>query len=142
MAAASRVRHDSASGLPSNLRIEREEKEMTKAKFAAHIFVPLVVLAVVPSFASAQSTISGVVRDTSGAVMPGVTVEAASEVLIEKSRTVVTNGSGHYTIVDVRPGLYTITFTLPGFSTVKQQATVPSNVSVPVDAEMKVSALE
>src|SRR5436309_7840422 len=102
---------------------------MTKTKFAAHIFA---FLAVVPSLASAQSTISGVVRDASGAVMPGVTVEAASEALIERSRTVVTNGSGRYTVVDVRPGVYTITFTLTGFSTVKQQITVPSNVSVPV----------
>src|SRR5438093_5794218 len=116
-----------------------EEKEMTKTKFAAHIFA---FLAVVPSLASAQSTISGVVRDTSGAVMPGVTVDAASEALIERSRTVVTNGDGRYSIVDVRPGLYTMTFILPGFSTVKQQVTVPANVSVPVDAEMKVSALE
>ncbi|PYR26654.1 MAG: hypothetical protein DMF98_08330, partial [Acidobacteria bacterium] len=115
---------------------------MTRAKFAAHIFAPLVVLAVVPSLASAQSTISGVVRDASSAVMPGVTVEAASEALIEGSRTAVTNDNGRYTIVDVRPGLYTMTFTLPGFSTVKQQVTVPANVSVPVDAELKVSALE
>jgi hypothetical protein len=115
---------------------------MTKAKFAAHIFPYLVVLVVVPSPASAQSTISGVVKDTSGAVLPGVMVEAASEVLIERSRSSVTNGDGRYAIVDVRPGLYTMTFSLPGFSTVKQQATVPANVSVPVDAEMKVSALE
>ena len=115
---------------------------MTKAKFAVHIFASLGVLVVVPSLASAQSTISGVVKDTSGFVMPGVTVEAASEVLIEKSRTVVTNNGGRYSIVDVRPGVYTMTFTLSGFSTVKQQVTVPSNVSVPVDAEMKVSALE
>src|SRR6266852_166931 len=115
---------------------------MTKAKVAAQIFALLVGLVVVPSVAPAQSTISGVVRDTSAAVMPGVTVEAASEVLIERSRTVVTNGNGRYTIVDVRPGLYTMTFTLPGFSAVKQQVTVPSNVSVPVDAEMKVSPLE
>src|SRR6267378_6811090 len=114
---------------------------MTKAMFAAHIFALLAVLVVVPSLASAQSTISGVVRDTSGAVMPGVTVDAASEALIERSRTVVTNGDGRYTIVDVRPGLYTMTFTLTGFSTVKQQVTVPANVSVPVDAEMKVGAL-
>jgi hypothetical protein len=119
-----------------------EEKEMTKAKFAAYIFALLVVLVLVPSLASAQSTISGIVRDASGAVVPGVTVEAASEALIERSRTAVTNGSGRYAIVDVRPGLYTITFTLPGFSTVKQQVTVPANVSVPIDAEMKVSALE
>src|SRR2546426_5193438 len=115
---------------------------MTKAKFAAHLFSPLVVLVVVPSLASAQSTISGVVKDASGAVIPGVTVEAASEVLIERSRTVVTSGDGRYTVVDVRPGLYTMTFTLPGFSIVKRQVTVPANVSVPVDAEMKVSALE
>src|SRR6267143_6104117 len=115
---------------------------MTKAKFAAHLFSPLVVLVVVPSLASAQSTISGVVRDTSGAVMPGVTVDAASEALIERSRTAVTSGDGRYTIVDVRPGLYTITFTLPGFSTVKQQVTVPANVSVPVDAEMRVGAVD
>src|SRR2546427_7158281 len=115
---------------------------MTKAKFAAYVFAPLVVLVVAPSLASAQSTISGVVRDTSGAVMPGVTVDAASEALIERSRTVVTNGDGRYAIVDVRPGLYTMTFTLPGFSTVKQQVTVPANVSVPIDADMKVSALE
>src|SRR2546426_6149117 len=115
---------------------------MTQAKFAAYVFAPLVVLVVAPSLASAQSTISGVVRDTSGAVMPGVTVDAASEVLIERSRTVVTNGDGRYSIVDVRPGLYTMTFTLPGFSTVKQQVTVPANVSVPIDADMKVSALE
>src|SRR5213596_469926 len=114
---------------------------MTRAKFAAHIFAPLVVLAVVPSLASAQSTISGVVRDASSAVMPGVTVEAASEALIEGSRTAVTNDNGRYTIVDVRPGLYTMTFTLPGFSTVKQEVTVPANVSVPVDAEMRVGAV-
>src|SRR5437667_2759118 len=114
---------------------------MTKAKFAVLVFASLVVV-ISPSLASAQSTISGVVRDTSGAVMPGVTVDAASEVLIARSRTVVTNGDGRYTIVAVRPGLSTMTFTLPGFSTVKQQVTVPANVSVPIDADMKVSALE
>src|SRR6266705_3786167 len=102
--------------------------------------LPMVVL--FASLASAQSTISGQVRDSSGAVIAGVKVEAASEALIERSSMETTNGSGRYTIVDVRPGLYTITFTLPGFSTVKQQVTVPANVSVPVDAEMKVSAVE
>src|SRR5438552_19040651 len=107
---------------------------MTKPKFVAHTFGSLVVLAAMASLASAQSTISGVVKDASGAVIPGVTVEAASEVLIERSRTVVTSGDGRYTVVDVRPGLYTMTFILPGFSTVKQQVTVPANVSVPVHA--------
>jgi hypothetical protein len=115
---------------------------MTKAKFVAHAFVGLVVLALLESFASAQSTISGVVRDTSGAIMAGVRVEAASDALIEKSRAATTSEDGRYTIVDVRPGLYTMTFTLPGFSTVKKEVTVPANVSVPVDAEMRVGAVE
>ena len=73
--------------------------------------------------------------------MTGVKVEAASEALIERSRTVTTASDGRYTIVDVRPGVYTMTFTLQGFSTVKQEVTVPSNVSVPVDAEMKVGSV-
>ncbi len=101
--------------------------------------LPMVVL--FASLASAQSTISGQVRDSSGAVIAGVKVEAASEALIERSRTETTNENGRYTIVDVRPGLYTMTFTLPGFSTVKQEVTVPANVSVPVDAEMRVGAV-
>ena len=74
--------------------------------------------------AQAQSTttgaIAGEVKDTTGAVLPGVTVEAASPALIEKVRTVVTDAQGQYKIVDLRPGTYTITFTLPGFATVKR----------------------
>jgi hypothetical protein len=73
--------------------------------------------------------------------MVGVKVEAASEALIERSRTVTTAGDGRYSIVDVRPGVYTMTFTLQGFSTVKQEVTVPANVSVPVDAELKVGSV-
>ena len=115
---------------------------MTRAKLFAHIFACLAVLAVLELSAWAQSTISGVVRDTSGAVLPGVKVEAASDALIEKSRSEITNENGRYTIVDIRPGLYTISFTLPGFSTVKHEVSVPANVSVPVDAEMKVGAVE
>jgi hypothetical protein len=93
--------------------------------------------------ASAQSIIAGVVRDTSGAVLPGVTVEAASDVLIEKSRSVTTDGDGRYSIVDLRPGTYAITFTLPGFNTFKRNdVIVPSNVTVPINAELKVGSLE
>ncbi|HYL34313.1 MAG TPA: TonB-dependent receptor, partial [Bryobacteraceae bacterium] len=91
--------------------------------------------------AFAQSTISGQVRDSSGAVMAGVTVEAASPALIERSRTVTTDGEGRYAVVDVRPGPYTMTFTMSGFSQVKQQVDVPSNVTVPVDASMQVGAV-
>ena len=77
-----------------------------------------------PAAASAQqgtaSGIAGVVRDTSGAVLPGVTVEAASPALIEKVRSVVTDGEGRYNIVDLRPGTYVVTFTLAGFSILKR----------------------
>src|SRR5690242_3528327 len=74
-----------------------------------------------PSLAFAQAAIAGVVKDTSGAVLPGVTVEAASPALIEKVRSAVTDATGQYKIVDLRPGSYTVTFTLPGFATVKRE---------------------
>ena len=74
---------------------------------------------VLPATAFAQASLSGVVRDTSGAVLPGVTVEASSPVLIEKVRRGVTDGTGLYRIPDLPAGLYTVTFTLPGFATVK-----------------------
>lgn len=74
-----------------------------------------------PSAAHAQSAIAGVVKDTSGAVLPGVTVEAASDVLIERTRSVVSDGQGAYRIVDLRPGTYVVTFTLPGFQTFKRE---------------------
>src|SRR5690242_21645242 len=74
-----------------------------------------------PAVVFAQAQITGVVRDASGAVLPGVTVEAASDVLIEKVRTASTDSSGQYRVVDLRPGVYTVTFTLPGFSTVRRE---------------------
>src|SRR5260370_12274004 len=109
---------------------------MTCAKSAIYVLAVFLFLLFSPT-ASAQSTISGTAKDSSGAVMAGVKVEAASEALIERSRTVTTNGEGRYAIVDVRPGSYTVTFTMEGFSTVKQQVEVPANVTVPVDADMK-----
>src|SRR5687767_6422307 len=66
------------------------------------------------------ASIVGVVRDVSGAVLPGVTVEAASPVLIEKVRSAITDGEGRYQIAELRPGAYSVTFTLPGFSTLKR----------------------
>src|SRR5262245_21396422 len=71
--------------------------------------------------AQQSSGIAGVVRDTSGGVLPGVTVEAASPALIEKVRTVVSDGEGRYNIIDLRPGAYVVTFSLSGFKTVKRQ---------------------
>src|SRR5436309_13572960 len=69
---------------------------------------------------SAQVAIAGVVKDSSGAVMPGVTVEASSPALIEKTRSVVTDNAGQYKIVDLSPGVYQVAFTLAGFKTVKR----------------------
>jgi hypothetical protein len=114
---------------------------MTKAKFAFCILPGLMALVLFSALAQAQSTISGVVKDSSGAVMANATVEAASEVLIERVRAVTTNGEGRYAIIDLRPGSYTVTFTNPGFVTVKQKIEVPANVTVPVDAELKVGSL-
>jgi hypothetical protein len=73
-------------------------------------------LTALPSVTFAQATIAGEVKDASGAVLPGVTVEAASPALIEKVRSVATDGTGQYGIVDLRPSTYTVTFSLPGFS--------------------------
>src|SRR5258706_11139059 len=89
--------------------------------FARWSAVLLVLFLLLPAAAFAQAAITGIVKDASGAVLPGVTVEAASPVLIEKVRAVVTDDTGQYRIVDLRPGDYTVTFSLPGFSTVKRE---------------------
>ena len=103
----------------------------------------LVVLVFAPGVAYAQSSITGVVRDTSGAVLPGVTVEASSDVLIEKVRTAVTDSSGVYRIVDLRPGTYAVAFTLPGFKTYKRDGlVVASEFNATVNADMAVGGLE
>ena len=105
--------------------------------------VVLLGTALLPSLAFAQASITGVVKDTSGAVLPGVTVEAASPVLIEKVREAVTNASGRFQVVDLRPGTYTVTFTLPGFNTVKRDGVVlTGSAVVNVDADLRVGSLE
>ena len=78
-------------------------------------------LVVLPSSGYAQATLAGVVKDASGAVLPGVTVEASSPTLIEKTRTAVTDSTGQYRITELPPGIYTLTFMLTGFSTVKRE---------------------
>jgi hypothetical protein len=75
----------------------------------------------IPALAHAQATITGVVKDTSGAVLPGATVEAASPALIEKVRAAVTDGTGQYRIENLRPGTYEVSFTLAGFRAVKRE---------------------
>src|SRR5687767_15120846 len=102
-------------------------------------------LVLVPTLAHAQATasITGVVTDASGAVLPGVTVEASSPALIEKVRSVVSDGSGQYRLEQLRGGVYTVTFTLPGFNTVKREGLELSGSFVAtVNAEMRVGAVE
>src|SRR6202171_201340 len=111
-------------------------------KSAVFLLALFTIVVLLSPMASAQSTISGTARDSSGAVMAGAKVEAASEALIERVRTVTTNGEGRYAIVDLRPGNYTVTFTVAGFSTVRQRVEVPANVTVPVDALMKPGAVD
>src|SRR3989454_1611640 len=108
--------------------------------------VVMCVLLLSPAASAQQATasgIAGVVRDASGGVLPGVTVEAASPALIEKVRSVVTDGEGRYNIVDLRPGTYSVTFTLPSFSTFKREGIdLPSGFTATVNGEMKIGALE
>ena len=109
-------------------------------------FVMLWSVMLLPAAAWTQSSgagaIAGVVRDTSGAVMPGVTVEAASPALIEKVRSVVTDERGLYRIVDLRPGSYSVVFTLPGFSTFKREGIeLTTSFTATVNAEMSVGSV-
>jgi len=95
------------------------------------------------SAAYAQSAIVGVVKDTSGAAMPGVTVEASSPVLIEKVKSTVSDSDGSYRIADLRPGTYTVTFTLPGFKLFKRDGLqLPSEFTATLNAELGVGSLE
>src|SRR5262245_3164514 len=89
-----------------------------------HLTIALVacgVCLILASPASAQSAIAGVVRDTTGAVLPGVVVEATSPALIERVRTTVTSEAGQYRLVDLRPGLYRVSFALTGFNTIVRE---------------------
>src|SRR5436305_14902851 len=83
--------------------------------------VAFVLLTAWTAAAQSGASISGVVKDASGAVLPGVTVEATSPALIEKVRSAVSDGSGQYRITELLPGTYTVTFALTGFSTVKRE---------------------
>src|SRR5712672_3071566 len=99
-----------------------------------------VLLFSTPAFT--QPAVAGIVRDSSGAILPGVNVEASSPVLIEKSRAVVTDGTGQYWIVDLKPGTYTVTFTLSGFSTIKREAVELTGAGVTtINADMRVGAV-
>jgi hypothetical protein len=103
----------------------------------------LAVLVLLPAAVRAQGTLSGTVKDDSGAVLPGVTVQASSPALIEKTRDAVTDGSGQYRIIDLQPGTYSLTFTLPGFSSVKRDGLrIAGSATVTVPVTMTVGGVQ
>jgi hypothetical protein len=106
------------------------------------VFVSLIYFTTLVPEGMAQSTLTGVVKDQSGAVLPGVTVEASSPALIERLRSTVTDERGAYKIIDLRPGNYAVAFTLPGFKTVEHAVDLPSDFTATINAEMTVGGLE
>src|SRR5262245_14099032 len=108
----------------------------------AHALVAFCGLIIFPAVSLAHVTLAGAVKDPSGAVLPGVTVDAASPVLIEKTRTAMTDAAGQYRIESLQPGTYTVTFTLAGFSTLKRDDVIVSGTGVvKIDAEMQVGTV-
>src|SRR6187200_2711236 len=108
-----------------------------RMRYVAKAVILAAVVVLLPSLAHAQS-LAGTIRDASGAVLPGVTVEAASPALIEKVRTTVSDGTGLYRIQGLTPGTYKLTFTLPGFTTVIREGVEVSGgaSNITINAEM------
>src|SRR5215470_2359860 len=104
---------------------------------------PILSILLLSSTALAQASLAGVVRDSSGAVIPGVTVEASSPALIEKRRSGITDGSGEYRLEQLRSGMYSVTFSLAGFTTVKREGIeLTGSFTATVNAELKVGSVE
>ena len=105
-------------------------------------FMVLAVLMAWPTDARAQSVIAGLVKDTQGGVLPGVTVEVASDALIEGTKSTTTDGAGQYRIIDLRPGVYTVTFSLVGFKTVRRDKfELQSEFTATINADLQIGAL-
>jgi hypothetical protein len=114
-----------------------------KQRLGLRILLGVAMLLLVPAVSSAQSAIVGLLTDDSGGVLPGVTVEASSPVMIEGSKATITDNQGRYRFVEMRPGTYKLTFSLTGFGTVVREGVeLPSNFTATVNAEMKVGNLE
>src|SRR6476660_8335791 len=115
---------------------------MIRTLFARVTVMASVGLLLLVGTASAQSAITGAVKDSTGAVLPGVTIEVASPALIERVRTAVSDAQGRFAIIDLRPGVYTVTFTVQGFNTFVQSGIdLPSNFTATVNADMKLGTL-
>jgi hypothetical protein len=133
------------NGNPENASPDKEPTIVRKGYCVRTCLWSLSLLLLAVSAVRAQqvTSIAGLVKDSSGAVLPGVTVEATSPALIEKVRSVITDGQGQYRIVDLRPATYSVTFTLPGFAAIKvDNVTLTSGFTATVNAEMKPGAVE
>src|SRR5262245_12165510 len=118
--------------------------DRVRSVLGASLVILACVFSATPAWAQQLTTgIAGVVQDTSGGVLPGVTVEATSPALIEKLRTTVTDSDGRYTIVDLRPGTYAVTFTLPGFNVFRREGIVlTAGFAATVNADLQLGSLE
>src|SRR5438034_1032414 len=120
------------------------EDSMIRMRVSSLPLVALTCALLLPPAAWAQqaSGIAGVIRDASGGVLPGVTAEATSPALIEKVRTVTSDGEGRYNILDLQPGSYVVTFTLAGFNSVRRDGiTLTAGFTATVNADMQVGSL-
>jgi hypothetical protein len=116
---------------------------VTPRRYLLLACILLMISSASPAFAQGQTAIAGVVRDTTGAVLPGVTVEASSPALIERVRTAVTDSQGQYKIIDLRPGIYTVTFTLQGFNSLRRDGIELTNTfTATVNADLPVGSLQ
>ena len=107
------------------------------------LVVALACLVLVPVGAAAQSSIAGEVTDNTGGVLPGVTIEASSPALIEGTRVAITDGTGRYNLIDLRPGLYSVSFSLPGFGTqIRSDVNLEAAFAMTIDVGLTVGALE
>jgi hypothetical protein len=112
-------------------------------RFGVKALAVVALMILIPTAASAQAVIAGLVRDTSGAVLPGVTVEASSPALIEKVRTTVSDSGGQYRIEDLRPGVYKVSFTLPGFSTFEREGVeLTGSFTATINADLRVGTVQ
>jgi hypothetical protein len=119
------------------------DRMVHKLAAALRLFLVALALVAVPSAAFAQGSIAGVVSDETGGVLPGVTIEASSPALIGGARVAVSDGGGNYRIVDLRPGVYAVTFTLPGFNVYIRDGIVLEGTAVlSVNGDMQLGALE
>src|ERR1700720_3234338 len=124
------------------MALGRRSEGETFMHFATKHLAILGFVVLIPVSAFAQASLAGTVRDPSGAVLPGVTVEASSPALIEKTETAVTDNSGQYRIIDLRSGTYSVTFALSGFTTVKRDGIeLTGTFTATINADLKVGAV-